>query len=752
MERVKDYSIEKELEVYKSIMDALPQSMFLLDKHKNIIGIFNATPEMLAGLSVDDLIGKNILEYADNPSSPFYQACSMLNTAFDPVFSTGIPMKFQYMIFDSHLEATVTKLSGERILSQVQNITDIVLKQKDIENKKHNELSMALMAGGIVSWKYDVQNDIISSVQDNNVIQEDMPLDKLISLIDPEHRQTTIDMFDTIIRHGATLCHITVPVLNRDGVMQWSDVHAIPHEYAPDGSVTLIIGSQKDISKEYEANKKLKKLLKQNELILNNTSSGFVFLTPDLKVEWENISTTFSDPEILMLFCKGELHDDTCNPSFCSGKNIIQQALRTQAKSTGKFKTSGGIIVESIAQPVFNEEKEIEGIVLRIDDITEQEESLCELAKAKEKAEQSDKLKLAFLANMSHEIRTPLNSIMGFVQLIPDAETREERQEYTDIVNSNGEMLLNLINDILDLSKIEAGYINCNNTIFNLSDLIEELDTIFRHKLSKDIELICDIPCEKYLVNLDRVRISQIITNFMTNAMKFTTQGHIAMGFNIVPDGIKLYVKDTGCGMNDDEKKRVFERFEKFNTLAQGTGLGTSIAKAIVDVYHGKIGVESTPGKGSTFWAILPTYMEENDPDLSSSPVQEEENASDKKISERDCSNVRILVAEDNDSNYLLIKVLLKGYDLTHVYNGQEAVNMAKEQKFDLILMDVRMPVMDGLEATQHIREFNTQIPIIAVTANAFEEDKKRAYSAGVNDFLTKPIKKAELITAINQY
>ena len=238
----------------------------------------------------------------------------------------------------------------------------------------------------------------------------------------------------------------------------------------------------------------------------------------------------------------------------------------------------------------------------------------------------------------------------------------------------------------------------------------------------------------------------------MTGAIKFTKQGYIKMGFQIVPQGVRLYAGDTGCGMTENEVNRVFNRFEKFNMFEEGTAQGTTIAKAIVEIYHGEIGAVSSPGKGSTFWAILPLNTGTDDHAADDGAGHGRENVSGQKVSDRDCATVRILVAEDNDSNYMLVKVLLKGYNLTRACNGREAVELAGREKFDIILMDIRMPEMDGAEATRRIREFYPAIPIIAVTANAFDEDRRRAFEAGVDDFLTKPLIKAKLFETINRY
>lgn len=246
-------------------------------------------------------------------------------------------------------------------------------------------------------------------------------------------------------------------------------------------------------------------------------------------------------------------------------------------------------------------------------DITTIKERELDYQKSKEKAVQSDQFKSAFLANMSHEIRTPLNAIVGFSRLIPSIESEQEREEYIEIVNTNNDLLLKLIEDILDLSKIEAGYISNNKLDFNLSQVICDLQKMFELRAKEGIKVLCDLPATSAIIYLDRGRIIQVITNFLSNSIKFTSQGYIKMGYKIIPPrsithrpGIELYVEDTGKGIAAENIPRVFDRFEKFDSNVQGTGLGMAICKSIVDANNGTIWVESTIDKGTVFHVYLP--------------------------------------------------------------------------------------------------------------------------------------------------
>jgi PAS domain S-box-containing protein len=387
-------------------------------------------------------------------------------------------------------------------------------------------------------------------------------------------------------------------------------------------------------------------------------------------------------------------------------------------------------------------------------DITEDIIYQQNLITAKNKAEEADKLKSTFLANMSHEIRTPLNAIVGFSELLTETDDAEEKFEYKQLIETNSEILLKLIGDILDLSKIEVGSIDINRQKLNLCQLCDELYRSFQQRI-KNPKVILKLinPYTKCVANFDKYRFMQIFTNFATNAIKYTPQGEIVMGYECMPGQVRIYVKDSGIGIPEEKKKRIFSRFEKLDTFAQGTGLGLSICKAIADATGGEVGFKSKANIGSEFWYIGYTdveYVEKSevaDEDLNNKSTEHLSADSSVKI-----KDLNILIAEDNDSNYLLIKKLLKDNQLTRAITGVEAIEKIKAQTFDIVFMDMRMPVMNGLEATSLIREFNQTTPIIALTANAFDSDRENALAAGCNHFMTKPVKKRELVDLLFRY
>ena len=393
-------------------------------------------------------------------------------------------------------------------------------------------------------------------------------------------------------------------------------------------------------------------------------------------------------------------------------------------------------------------ERDKKGYVTRYTGIkvnnTKWEKMAQQLKELKDKAELSDRLKSAFLANMSHEIRTPLNAIVGFSELMVYSEDPAEKEEYMSIIQSNNELLLRLINDILDLSKIESGILERKRETFNLAKVCNELYTMIQPKITNpDVEFQMDNSGPDCWILLDRNRLKQVWMNYLTNAIKCTKSGHIKMGYGIEREGIRIYVEDSGVGIPLELQERVFGRFQKLNEFAQGTGLGLAISRAIIEGAGGEVGFTSTPDVGSTFWAWIPceiSIQEEDSPTVSQPSKQQT------SLNEIGKKELKILIAEDNDSNYTLVQHILNNYNLTHVQNGVEAVNKVRDEDFDLILMDMKMPVMGGLEATRKIREFNQKIPIIALTANAFDSDRVSALDAGCNEFLAKPIKKSQLL------
>lgn len=377
---------------------------------------------------------------------------------------------------------------------------------------------------------------------------------------------------------------------------------------------------------------------------------------------------------------------------------------------------------------------------------------------AKENAEESNRLKTAFLANISHEIRTPMNGIIGFSKLIIDAKEldQETQNKYLNIINKSGYILLNLINDIIDLSKIEAKQLKLNKTDFKLNVLIDELLDIFnseRENLGNhNIKIIAEkeYAFKDLSIYSDANRIRQVLFNLLTNALKFTIKGFIKFGYYVEGSDLVFFVKDTGIGLTQFEKEIIFERFrqadEKSTRRYGGSGIGLTISKGIVENMKGKIWVESEKDKGSVFYFTVPYH-----------PVQNDYVVVDniKCYSEFVWPDKTILIVEDSNVSYELITKFLRDTKVVfiHATDGEQAVSICKSKNtIDLVLMDIQLPVLDGLEATTQIKKFNPKLPIIAQTANAMDEDRKNILAAGCDDYISKPINRLELLQKIDPF
>jgi signal transduction histidine kinase len=373
-----------------------------------------------------------------------------------------------------------------------------------------------------------------------------------------------------------------------------------------------------------------------------------------------------------------------------------------------------------------------------------------------EKAKLADKLKSAFLANMSHEIRTPMNGILGFADLLKNPDlTGDEQQNYIRIIEKSGARMLNIINDIIDTSKIEAGLMKLEINESDINEQIEYIYNFFRPEVEgKGLSFSYKVTLsfKEAIIKTDREKLFAILTNLVKNAIKYTNEGSIEFGYIKKCSKIEFYVKDTGIGIPEDRQSAIFERFIQADIsdkyARQGAGLGLSITKAYVEMLGGRIWVESKEGTGSVFYFTLPCNSEPDE------KVAIQKNMSFFK-SDNQHPRLKILIAEDNETSGMFISLMVKmfGREILRARTGIEAVDIYRNNPdIDLILMDIRMPGMGGYEATRIIREYNKDVVIIAQTSYALTGDRERAYEAGCSDYISKPIHKAELIALINKH
>ena len=376
----------------------------------------------------------------------------------------------------------------------------------------------------------------------------------------------------------------------------------------------------------------------------------------------------------------------------------------------------------------------------------------------KNKAEESYRLKTAFLSNMSHEIRTPMNGILGFAGLLQEPNlTGEEQQEYVRIIEKSGRRMLNIINDIVDISKIESGLMEVDIQESNINDQLEYIYAFFKPEVERKRMLLIlknTLTLKESIIKTDREKIYAILTNLVKNAIKYTDKGTIEFGCTLsTPETfLQFYVKDTGIGIPGDRQEAIFERFIQADIsdkhARQGAGLGLAISKAYVEILGGKIRVESEPGKGSTFYFTIPYHAGEYTP-TSNKDVFSREDLS------LQIRKLKILIAEDDEtSDFLITSILnLNSNEVSHVNSGELAVEFCRnDPHFDLVLMDLKMAGIGGYEATRQIRQFNKSVIIIAQTAYGLSGDREKALESGCNDYILKPINKEELLLLLHKY
>ena len=388
-------------------------------------------------------------------------------------------------------------------------------------------------------------------------------------------------------------------------------------------------------------------------------------------------------------------------------------------------------------------------------ELEEARKKLAEYETMAQKAENASKMKSLFLANMSHEIRTPLNAIEGFSRIMAETDSPEERMKFMEIIESNNGRVLALINEILDLSRVEAGEIAIKRQMTDLNEMCKGIQLMFKFRCPDTINLTWSQPNMKVTLNTDQNRITQVFSNLISNALKHTSKGSITYGYRLINDGqeVEFFVTDTGSGIAPEDIDHIFQTYVSRDAEQQnGYGLGLALCKIIVEKMHGHITVSSKLGEGSTFRFTLPFEGTIGGLQKGSRTTT---NSRTIRVSTK--TNVQnaplILVAEDEDSNYELVRIVLaKRYRLLRAHNGIEAVTLCEDEHPDLILMDIRMPDMNGLDATRIIKEVNHEIPIVALSAYAFDENIREARAAGCDEFLAKPFKVEDLLDTVSKY
>ncbi|MFO7999684.1 MAG: PAS domain S-box protein [Marinilabilia sp.] len=575
----------------------------------------------------------------------------------------------------------------------------------------------------------------------------------------------------------------------KDGRYVWIEITLV--NLLHDSDINGFLGNYYDISERKRADQ----ILRESEEMLRNSQSlaHICAYSTNLNLEELGKSTWKVSPEFYKIFgidetyphtlegWAGFIHPDHREAMFAYHQYVVKEKIpfnkeykiiRINDGAERWVHGTGELVYNETGEPVrmhgaiqdITGRKEIEQMLKEkneeYESINEElKQTNDELFEAKEKAEESDRLKSSFLANMSHEIRTPMNGILGFVELMKRPELKgDRRQNYIALIEKSGERMLSIINDIIDISKIEVGLKTIQISESNINEQIEYIFTFFKPEVeAKGLELSFKTPltAKESTIETDREKVYAILTNLVKNAIKYSKEGEIEIGYLKKGDFLEFYVKDTGVGISEERHETIFERFIQGGTdemmARQGAGLGLAISKAYVEMLGGEIWVESKEGTGSTFCFTLPykTKTKENtrQKDVHSDGVKNEQASA--------VSGLKILIAEDDEiSEILLVEVLnsLAG-DIVNARTGLDAVDACREHRdIDLVLMDIQMPEMNGYEATKKIREFNKDVVIIAQTAYGLSGDREKSIEAGCNDYISKPISQDKLIALIEKY
>lgn len=521
-----------------------------------------------------------------------------------------------YRYYESRMRLSTEHRGKLQIIGPQMDITErlqMAKKAQDLIAKR----DLAMKVSNIVHWDFDVNSQKFESYNDpiNDYVSDRLlTVSEYMDVIYPEDRSVFYDAMQSLIAGKNVTINFTCRIQTKyDETWQYCDFMGVPFDQDENGDIIRYTGFRQNIPKIQQLNRELKERNYKIELSFKTVGMSYW----DFDVKSLKFSA-FNDPINDFYSEKTITPEDYLNATHPDDVVFVRKYMEHMFRGIDKdfnvkyrSKTKWDDEWQTLLVTGIQVERDKEGHVTRYTGITinntKWEKMIQQLKELKEKAELSDRLKSAFLANMSHEIRTPLNAIVGFSELMVTCDDPEEKKEYINIIQSNNELLLRLINDILDLSKIESGIIERRKENFNLAKVCNELFVTIQAKMTNpNVELRLDGPNSECWVLLDRNRLKQVWMNFLTNAVKCTKSGYIKMGYGIERKGLRIYVEDTGIGIPDDLHDKVFTRFEKLNEFSQGTGLGLTISRAIVEAAGGEVGFTSKLGVGSTFWAWLP--------------------------------------------------------------------------------------------------------------------------------------------------
>jgi PAS domain S-box-containing protein len=783
------YNIHQEL---KTMIAVNNFHVALYDKEKNVLNFPYYVDENIGPKHVTNQrqFSKGLTEYSLlNEKPTFLYEEEILKLVEDGVIELmgpspkiwlGVPLKLEnrtigVIAVKSHSDRNKYKRRHLELLDFISGQIAIAIERKRNEQKiieQTARLNAIFQSSSHLIWSYNRKRALTSfnqnyaeAVYRKTGIYPEIDLTsenpKVIILAGEEYHAFVNERYEEAFKGIPQ--HFETKSIDREKNEVWRETYLNPI-FLPDGRIEEVSGISHDITEKkrselavHESEEKFRNIFESFQDIYYRTDvSGKITMISPSGCELSG----FSQEEMI----GKHISEFYINPRKQS--KLIRQLLRTGTvlNYESNLKLKDGSTIQSISniRLIFNKEGKpiaVDGVAR---DITYLKKASEELLKAKEIAERSLRVKESFLANMSHEIRTPMNGVIGMIDLLNDTNLNQEQKKYVETIKKSSETLLRILNDILDLSKIEAGKMQLRLTSISIESTIEKLYALFfQQAAAKNIKLLYSIDSDvpKFIL-ADEIRLLQILSNFTSNSIKFTDKGSVKINIMLEEKKdtlhkIKVEVTDTGIGISEENLKMLFESFSQVDNSStksySGTGLGLAISKELCRMMNGEVGVRTKLGEGSTFWFTF----EAN----SSKRISEQESSSEKipKI-ENTFTNIspKILVVDDNNINQLVASEILKksGCEVDIAGNGMEAIEKVKNNKYDIIFMDIQMPKMDGVTATREIKKLKIKdlAPIIAMTAYSMKEDKERFLLGGMDDYLPKPIKAENLINKVKEW
>jgi PAS domain S-box-containing protein len=756
-------TLRESREQFRTLAENSPDVIMRFDRQYRHTYV-NPSIERETGIKPKDFIGKTHEELRFPK-----ELCKIFDDAIEKVFQTGQVNRIEFQLssgiwIDWYLFPEMSQ-DGQikAVMTTSRDITEYKRVEKTLREHKEQFRALAENTPDLIA-RFDRQH---RHMYVSPSVEKQMGF-KVEDILGKTHREIGYPNETCVVLEDAIEIVFQTGQINRINFQipsgTWVDWFLVP-ELGENGEVKAVMSSARDITDRKQVEELLREKNDRLEVITKNVGVAVSLISKDYRTIWSNgvIKELYGEVDGKKCYQAYNHQDNIC--SWCGVREVFEKGKDKVITEALGYDTNGEPIwAELHVTPVKDKSGEITSALEVVIPITERKRTEENLKQAKMQAETANEAKSLFLANMSHEIRTPMNAIIGFSEVLGDEHLTEEQKEYATAISKSGRHLMVIINDILDFSKIEAGKLDIENAECSLEHILISIESMMNatakeRGLAFAVKKITPLPAYIYT---DSTRLRQCLINLTNNAIKFTQKGHVYLMVSMENKNNRPYIRfdveDTGIGIPTQKQEKLFKPFSQIDAstsrLYGGTGLGLAITKQLTKLLGGEITLSSEEGKGSVFSIVIPISLEATQqplPDKYDNAAQRDKN----NIKSEQAKFIgHVLVAEDARTNQILTKLLLNkmGLDVTIAADGQEAIQKVLSHKYDLILMDIQMPNVDGYEATKTIRKEGITTPIIALTANVMNKDKEKCIETGCNDYLPKPIDRKELLAKISKY